>query len=189
LETINSNVLASFTAGIQLLENLKSNSENTKENTAPGIDSKKRLDQQKNEKFTIHTLMKKKASSNSALLLGPLQDDRTTHIMVTVGEEAIESNTLMTNLIKMGTSIIRINCAHGNPSVWREIIRRVKRSSQMQEKPCRILMDLAGPKLRTGKLMPGPCMMKISPKKNATGNVNFPAQVWLCHKALVLLLI
>jgi pyruvate kinase len=91
LETINSNVLTSLTAGIQLLENLKSNSENTKENTAPGIDSQKRLDQQKNEKFTIHTT-KKKASSNGELLLGPLQDDRTTHIMVTVGEEAIESD-------------------------------------------------------------------------------------------------
>lgn len=135
METINSNVLASLTAGIQLLEILKSNSENTKENTAPGIDSQKRLDEQKNEKFTIHT-MKKKASSNSELLLGSLQDDRTTHIMATVGEEAIESDTLITNLIKMGTSIIRINCAHGNPSVWREIIRRVKRSSQMLEKPC-----------------------------------------------------
>jgi pyruvate kinase len=76
LETINSNVLESLTAGIQLLENLKSNAEKIKENTAPGIDSQKRLDQQKNEKFTIHT-MKKKASSNSELLLGPLQDDRT----------------------------------------------------------------------------------------------------------------
>lgn len=135
METINSNVLASLTAGIQLLEILKSNSENTRENTASWIDSQKRLDQQKNEKFTIHT-MKEKVSSKSELLLGSLQDDRTIHIMVIVGEEAIESDTLITNLIKMGTSIIRINCAHGNPSVWREIIRRVKRSSQMLEKPC-----------------------------------------------------
>jgi pyruvate kinase len=43
-------------------------------------------------------------------------------------------------------------------------------------------MDLAGPKLRTGKPMPGPCKVKISPKKNASGNASFPAQVWLCHK-------
>jgi pyruvate kinase len=113
LETINCNVLEGLTAGIQLLENLKSNAEKIKENTAPGIDSQKRLDQQKNEKFTIHT-MKKKASSNSELLLGPLQDDITTHIMVTVGQEASKSDTLITNLIKTGTSIIRINCAHGN---------------------------------------------------------------------------
>ncbi|KAM3682015.1 hypothetical protein ACB098_12G040200 [Castanea mollissima] len=43
-------------------------------------------------------------------------------------------------------------------------------------------MDLAGPKLRPGKLKPGECVMKISPKKNATGNVIFPAQVRLYHK-------
>lgn len=59
LETINSNFLASLTAGIQLLEILKSNSENTRENTASWIDSQKRLDQQKNEKFTIHTMKEK----------------------------------------------------------------------------------------------------------------------------------
>jgi pyruvate kinase len=184
LETINSHILASLTSGIQLLENLKTNSLNTQENIGPGIDTQKGLkglDQQKNEKFSIHT-MKKKASSDRELLLGPLQHDRTAHIMVTVGQEALESEMLITDLIKMGTSIIRINCAHGNPSLWSEIIRRVKRSSQLLEKPCRILMDLAGPKLRTGKLKPGQCVMKIHPKKNATGNVIFPAQVWLCHK-------
>ncbi|XP_075647587.1 plastidial pyruvate kinase 4, chloroplastic isoform X2 [Castanea sativa] len=180
LETVNSHILASLTAAIRLLETLKLNSLNTKENIGPRIDTQNRIDQLKNEKFTIHTL--KKAFSDGELLLGPLQHDKTTHIMVTVGQEALGSETLITDLIKMGASIIRINCAHGNPSDWSEIIRRVKRSSQLLEKPCRILMDLAGPKLRTGKLKPGECVMKISPKKNATGNVYFPAQVWLCHK-------
>ncbi|KAJ0054676.1 hypothetical protein Pint_03388 [Pistacia integerrima] len=52
----------------------------------------------------------------------------------------------------------------------------------MLEMPCRILMDLAGPKICTRSLKPGPCVTKISPKKNATGNVMFPAQVWLSHK-------
>lgn len=39
-------------------------------------------------------------------------------------------------------------------------------------------MDLAGPKLRTGTLKPGPCVMKVSPKKDAYGNVVSPAVVW-----------
>lgn len=52
----------------------------------------------------------------------------------------------------------------------------------MLETPCRILIDLAGPKLCTGKFELGPCVVKISPKKDATGNVIFPAQVWLSHK-------
>ncbi|KAF5743464.1 Pyruvate kinase family protein isoform 1 [Tripterygium wilfordii] len=181
LETINSNVLASLTASIQVLENLKSCPPNQKDNATPGIQTRKRLDQHIHKEFTVNS-MRKKASSNGELLLGPLRDGRATHIMVTVGYEAIESETLVADLLKAGTSIIRINCAHGNPSVWSEIIRRVKECSQMLEKPCRILMDLAGPKLRTGKLKPGPCVMKISPKKNAAGKVIFPAQVWLSHK-------
>ncbi|XWS48530.1 hypothetical protein CRYUN_Cryun13aG0085900 [Craigia yunnanensis] len=52
----------------------------------------------------------------------------------------------------------------------------------MLEAPCQILMGLAGPKLRTSNLKPGPCVVKISPKKNATGNVIFPAQGRLSHK-------
>lgn len=158
LEMVNSSVLASLTAGIQLLENLQN-----KGNSA------------------INT-MRMKAYLNRERLLGPLQDRRIAHIMTTVGEEALESETLISDLIKAGASIIRINCAHGNPEIWSEIIRRVKRSSQMLEAPCRILMDLAGPKLRTSNLKPGPCVVKISPKKNATGNVIFPAQVWLSHR-------
>ena len=92
LETINSHILASLTSGIQLLENLKTNSLNTKENIGPGIDTQKGLkglDQQKNEKFSIHT-MKKKASSDRELLLGPLQHDRTAHIMVRSEEHTSE---------------------------------------------------------------------------------------------------
>ncbi|CAL5367526.1 unnamed protein product [Camellia sinensis] len=181
LETINSHVLASLSAGTQMLENLKSNSLDRKESVVEGIFTQKSLDIQKKGEFTIN-VMREKACFNKESLLGPLQEERTTHIMVTVGQEVLESETLITDLVATGTTIIRINCAHGNPSVWSEIIRRVKRSSQMLEKPCRILMDLAGPKLRTGKLKAGPCAMKISPKKNARGEVIFPAQVWLCPK-------
>ncbi|KAK6250716.1 hypothetical protein SCA6_004721 [Theobroma cacao] len=181
LEMVNSSVLASLTTGIQLLENLQLNSVRAIGNVSAEICMQEKLDQQNKGNFMINA-MKKKAFLNRELLLGPLQDSRLTHIMTTVGEEALESETLITNLIKAGTSVIRLNCAHGNPQLWSEIIRRVKQSSQMLESPCRILMDLAGPKLRTDNLKPGPCVVKISPKKNASGNVIFPAQVWLSHK-------
>ncbi|KDO46754.1 hypothetical protein CISIN_1g006783mg [Citrus sinensis] len=170
LESINSYILASLTAGIQLLDNQKSSSLNTQESI---------LYQEENGNFMIQALGKK-LSANKELLLGPLRHNQTNHIMVTVGQEASESE--ISDILKAGASIIRINCAHGNPSIWSEIIRRVKTSSQMLEMPCQILMDLAGPKLRTGNLKPGPCIIKISPKKNATGNVILPSQVWLSHK-------
>ncbi|CAH8295339.1 unnamed protein product [Eruca vesicaria subsp. sativa] len=121
----------------------------------------------------------KVSSSYKELLLGKLCEGRKTHIMVTVGQEATESETFITDILKAGASVIRINCAHGDPTIWGEIIKRVRKTSQMLEMPCRVLMDLAGPKLRTGTLRPGPCVMKVSPKKNAYGNVVSPAIVWL----------
>ncbi|KAJ0041853.1 hypothetical protein Pint_17685 [Pistacia integerrima] len=181
LKTINSYVLACLNAGIQLLENRNTTSLDKKENISVGSCTQEILYQQQNEKFTVRA-MRKKLLSNKELLLGSLRGNRTTQVMVTIGQEATESDTLISDILKAGASIIRINCAHGNPSVWSEIIRRVKRTSQMLEMPCRILMDLAGPKIRTGSLKPGPCVTKISPKKNATGNVMFPAQVWLSYK-------
>ncbi|KAK8583463.1 hypothetical protein V6N12_067737 [Hibiscus sabdariffa] len=180
-EMVNSSVLASLTTSIELLENLQLKSVKTNEKASVGICTQEKLYQQKKGHFTIDTL-RMKAYANQELLLGPLQGSKLKHIMTTVGEEAIESETLIADLIKAGTSIIRINCAHGSPESWSEIIRRVKRSSQMLEASCKILMDLAGPKLRTDDLKPGPCVVKVSPKKNATGNVIFPAQVWLSHK-------
>ncbi|XVE64360.1 hypothetical protein DITRI_Ditri07aG0094700 [Diplodiscus trichospermus] len=181
LEMVNSSVLASLTTGIQLLENLLLKSVRTNENASAEICMQEKLYQQ-NKGNSMSNAMRMKAHLNRERLLGPLQDSRTTHIMTTVGEEALESETLIIDLINAGTSIIRINCAHGNPEIWSGIIRRVKQGSQMLEAPCRILMDLAGPKLRTGNLKPGPCVVKISPKKNATGNVISPAQVWLSHR-------
>lgn len=179
LETMNPYILSGLSSGIQLLENQKSTS--MVDIASSEIFSQRRLYQEKFGKLTIPA-MRKKQYSNKELLLGPLRDNKTTQIMVTIDQEATKSETFVSDLLKAGASIVRINCAHGNPTIWTDIIRRVKRSSQMLEKPCRILMDLAGPKLRTGKLKPGPCVVKISPKKDAVGNIVLPAQVWLSNK-------
>ncbi|PIA34648.1 hypothetical protein AQUCO_03700139v1 [Aquilegia coerulea] len=185
LDSVNNYVLASITAAVNMLEN-QSYSINSKANGTSTIFNFDVLNkstwdhsnQRDNVDFSINTL-KKRVFSHSEALLGPLRDERTTHVMVTVGREATENDTLLSDLLRAGATLFRINCAYGDPSVWSEIIRRAKKSSQMLEKPCRILMDLAGPKLRTGSMEVGPSVLKISPKKNASGYVIFPAQVWL----------
>lgn len=179
LDEINLDVLTSLSTTIQLLQNSLTSKENGEVESWTDTDPKKQrgMNTKKIDK-------KEKALWNKELLLGNLREGRRTHITVTVGKEATESETLITDLLKAGASIIRINCAHGDPKIWGEIIRRVRRSSQMQEIPCRVLMDLAGPKLRTGTLKPGPCVMKVSPKKDAYGNVVFPAQVWLSLRGI-----
>lgn len=189
LETINPYVLASITAGIRILANLTSNSGDMKHTATAEIDvldgrgrifGRETFDLENKGVLTINT-MREKVSNHAESLFGPPVNGRPTHIMVTVGKEAILNDTLISDLLKSGANVIRINCAHDDPSIWSEIIRRVKNSSQMLEKSCRILMDLAGPKLRTGLLKAGPKVMKISPKKDYKGDVVLPAQVWLSY--------
>ncbi|KAH9624974.1 hypothetical protein KSS87_018295 [Heliosperma pusillum] len=126
--------------------------------------------------------MRKKASDNRERLLGQLQEGRTAHIMATVDQEALSRQSLIPDILNSGATVVRINCAHGNQTVWSEIIRKVRQSSQMLEKPCRILMDLAGPKLRTDKQEETPCIIKISPRKTVAGELTLPAQVWLSYR-------
>ncbi|KAL5999028.1 Plakophilin-4 [Asimina triloba] len=133
------------------------------------------------EKLAI-TTMRKMASSHEESLFGSPPIGRSSHVMVTVGREVIHKQTLIKDLVKAGANVFRINCAHDDPSIWSEIIRCVKISSQQLEKSCRILMDLAGPKLRTGTLKAGPNILKISPKKDFMGEIISPAQVWLSHE-------
>ena len=180
LEYANSHVLGSITSAIKLLEKQAPNSYNTELN---GWDAfvREYATSQENAKvmeFSI-TSMRTMASVHKTALLGTVRNKKDVHIMVTVGKEAIIKQMLLPDLLKAGANIIRINCAHDDSNIWSEIIRLAKHSSQMLEKPCRILMDLAGPKLRTGLLNRGPNVMKISPKKDAKGDVIVPAQVWL----------
>ncbi|KAJ0989332.1 hypothetical protein J5N97_007688 [Dioscorea zingiberensis] len=182
LDSATCHVLASITACIQLLGNLPpvfiedgKNTIHTNKNIRDHVTSQ---DSNYARDITIST-MRKMRSRHAKALFGSVQDKKDVHIMVTVGKEVVSNELLLGDLLKAGTDIIRINCAHDDPSIWSEIIRLARHSSQMLEKPCRVLMDLAGPKLRTGSLKSGPCVMKISPKKDAKGDIIFPAQVYL----------
>ncbi|MGA7750839.1 MAG: pyruvate kinase, partial [Gallionella sp.] len=44
---------------------------------------------------------------------------------------------------------------------------------------CRILMDLGGPKLRTGEIAQGPAVLKWKPQRDMYGNVVAPARIWV----------
>ncbi|KAK4800012.1 hypothetical protein SAY86_025377 [Trapa natans] len=178
LQAINSHVLASITEGIQLYNYTNLNSLKVHENSLVESDSIESVDKQRNGDFAINA-MRRRASFNRERLFGTFHDRRPAHIMATVGVEATQSESLIPDLLNNGTTMFRINCAHGDSNLWYEIIRRVKHSSQVLEKPCRILMDLAGPKLRTGKFKAGPRVIKISPKRKFNGEVDNPAQVWL----------
>ncbi len=46
-------------------------------------------------------------------------------------------------------NVARINCAHDDASIWLQMIQEVRKSSRECKLPCKIYMDLAGPKIRT----------------------------------------
>lgn len=74
---------------------------------------------------------------------------------------------------------MRINCAHDNADIWLKMIQNLKMAMQSLDMPCRIVMDLAGPKLRTGPMEPGPAVIHLRPKHDAYGRIVAPARIWL----------
>ena len=117
-------------------------------------------------------------SSNTEALLGPAPSTRKVRIMVTMSSEAASSDQLVRDLLEAGMDCMRINCAHDGPEVWLQMIHNLRKAQQEIGRPCAVLMDLAGPKLRTGPIEPGPKVMKCRPARDLYGHVVSPARVW-----------
>ena len=112
-------------------------------------------------------------------LLGPVPTDRRSRIMVTLPSSAATDPELIGALLAGGMNLARINCAHDDPDAWRAMAGHVRHASEVAGRPCLVAMDLAGPKLRTGPIEPGPRVVKIRPTRDALGRVISPAHAWL----------
>jgi pyruvate kinase len=112
-------------------------------------------------------------------LFGPSPKGRSVRIMVTMPAEAAADFRLVKSMVIQGMNCMRINCAHDDPSHWNKMINNLRRAERETHKKCQVLMDLAGPKLRTGPLSSGPKVVKWRPKRDALGKVISPARIWL----------
>jgi pyruvate kinase len=117
--------------------------------------------------------------ANTDALLGPPPHDRKVRIMVTMSTEAAADYELVRDLVRNGMDCMRINCAHDNPEAWLGMICNLQKALEETGRNCRILMDLPGPKLRTGPIEPGPSVIKCRPRRDVYGRVVAPARVWL----------
>lgn len=122
-------------------------------------------------------------AKNTNSLLGPATPGRGVRIMVTMPSEAADDYTLVHDLLKQGMDCMRINCAHDEASVWTRMIEHLRRAEQALGRSCRVVMDLAGPKLRTGPLEPGPSVVRVRPRRDVYGRVISPARGWLTAEA------
>jgi len=112
-------------------------------------------------------------------LLGQAPARRETRIMITLPSEAAADPDLIRRLLDRGMNVARINCAHDDADAWRAMARHVRHASVIAGRSCVVAMDLAGPKLRTGPLQPGPRVVKLRPRRDALGHVIAPARAWL----------
>jgi len=84
---------------------------------------------------------------------------RRTKIVCTIGP-ATGSATMIEQLIRSGMNIARLNLSHGTHSEHRQYIRTIRRLSHRLGINVAILIDLPGPKYRTGKLRGGQTVLK-----------------------------
>jgi pyruvate kinase len=118
-------------------------------------------------------------AANAKALLGTPPAVRGTRIMVTLPTAAGDDSDLVAQMTASGMDIARVNCAHDGPETWSRMIDHVHSTRRANGHRPRVAMDLAGPKLRTGPLHPGPRVVRISPRRDRLGHVTAPALVWL----------
>ena len=125
------------------------------------------------------TMGKSDLDQNSAVLLGPKPTDRDVRIMVTMPSEAASDYRLVSDLVASGMDCMRINCAHDHQDAWAAMVEHLRRAQAEHGKACRVIMDLPGPKLRTGPIETVPGIIKWKPRRDRYGKVTELAHIWL----------
>ena len=116
---------------------------------------------------------------NADMLLGSPPSRRQTRIMVTMPSAAADDQRLVDGLIGRGMDAARVNCAHDDSGAWGRMVEFIRSGVTADGRPCKVAMDLAGPKLRTGPLLPGPRVVKVRPLRDERGRVVATARVRL----------
>ena len=76
---------------------------------------------------------------------------RKTKIVATIGP-ATSSLESMTEILKAGVDICRVNCSHCNPDQIRSTISTIRRAANVLQRSVGVLLDLQGPKIRIGNV-------------------------------------
>ena len=100
-------------------------------------------------------------ADNAERLLGPLPARRAVRIVVTLPKEAAKDPELARELLAAGMDCARINCARGKPKQWAAMAKNVREAEREFNRECRILVDLAGPKLRTQRIPGGKKSLRL----------------------------
>ncbi|WP_454848643.1 pyruvate kinase [Rhizobium binxianense] len=87
-------------------------------------------------------------------LLGPVRENRRGRIMVTLPGEAANDPAFILDLVERGMDVVRINCAHDDKESWAAMARHARAAGEQTGRRITVLMDIAGPKIRTEAVLP-----------------------------------
>jgi pyruvate kinase len=118
-------------------------------------------------------------AAHSEAVLGKRPRERAAHIMATMPGEAARDHELVRRALVNGMDLMRVSCAHDDQDAWSRMVISLRRATRATHAGCRILMDLGGPKLRTGAIDSASQMVRWKPRRGAQGEVLAPARVWL----------
>ena len=117
-------------------------------------------------------------AEHTEALLGRGSPGRPVRIMVTMPSEAADDYTLVHELLAQGMDCMRIDCARDDAQASARMIEHLRRAERALGRSCRVVMDLAGPRLRTGAIEPGPAVVRVRPRQDAFGRVVAAARIW-----------
>jgi pyruvate kinase len=110
-------------------------------------------------------------------VLGPRPGDRHIYIMVTAPSAEEADRAWMAKMLRAGMNALRINCAHEGEREWGKVIRALGAARRETGRECCVLMDLAGPKIRTGRIASARHICTWKPAKDEVGKVTASARV------------
>lgn len=84
---------------------------------------------------------------------------RRTKIICTLGPASSEEDTIR-ELIQAGMDVARLNFSHGTHDFHRQMIEKVRRIAEQEDRHVSILQDLQGPKIRVGPVQDGAVLVQ-----------------------------
>jgi pyruvate kinase len=95
-------------------------------------------------------------AQNCQEIFGEPRLGRVARILVTLGTDAAHDPKVIADLAASGADAVRINCAHDSPDIWSKIITHVRALEVNLSRRIPVLMDIGGPKVRTGNVTTPP---------------------------------
>jgi pyruvate kinase len=116
-------------------------------------------------------------------VFGPQPGDRHIYIMATAPSAREADRAWMVKMLRAGMNVLRVNCAHEDEEAWAQLLEALAAARRQTGKGCRVLMDLAGPKIRTGPIGGARRIATWKPTKDELGKVTTPARVLITRSS------